>query len=112
MERSGDAVLLLDKIFVKHYWVYIITNYTDSVLYVGMTNNLERRLSEHKNKMLKGFSQKYNLKKLVHQEVYGDVNDAIAREKQIKKWNRSKKENLIKLHNPLFKDLSADWYNI
>ena len=95
---------------MKHYWVYIITNYTNSVLYIGMTNNLERRLSEHKNGIIKGFSKKYHLNKLVFQEVYSDVNEAIAREKQLKKWNRTKKNILIQSQNPNLEDLSIDWY--
>lgn len=66
------------------YFVYILTNWNNRVMYIGMTNDLERRLSEHKNHLIPGFTQKYNVTKLVYYEITDDVNDAIAREKQIK----------------------------
>ena len=74
-----------------------------------MTNNLERRIFEHKNKLVEGFTKKYNVKKLVYFEHTIDVNSAIAREKQIKKWRRSKKNNLVISANPEWKDLSEEW---
>jgi len=74
-----------------------------------MTNDLKRRLYEHKHKLLEGFSKKYNVDKLVYYESTSDVKTAIQREKNIKKWNRSWKEELIKKTNPEFKDLSLDW---
>jgi len=71
-----------------------------------MTNNLERRIYEHKNKLVDGFTKKYNLNKLVYYEQTNDVNSAIQREKQIKKWRREKKNNLIEMMNPKWEDLS------
>ena len=82
------------------YYVYIITNKENKVLYTGVTNNLERRIYEHKNKIIKGFTSKYNVNKLVYFEETKDVNEAIAREKEIKGWRRSKKVALIERVNP------------
>jgi len=87
------------------YWIYILTNRSNT-LYVGITNDLQRRLYEHKNKLADGFSSKYNLNKLIYFEEYQDINEAIKREKQIKRWLRKKKIDLIKTKNPEFKDLS------
>ena len=78
-------------------------------MYVGMTNNLERRLFEHKNKLVDGFTKKYNVNKLVFFEETSDVHVAIAREKEIKKWRREKKNNLVLSLNPQWKDLSDAW---
>ncbi len=94
---------------MKHYYVYILTN-RSGTLYTGMTNNLERRLYQHKNKLVHGFTKKYNITRLVYFETFGDVRDAIAREKQIKGWRRSKKIDLIKSSNPKWQDLTEDWY--
>ena len=91
------------------YYVYIITNKSNSTLYVGVTNNLERRLFEHKNKLVDGFSKRYNLTKLLYFEETSDINSAIQREKQIKAYSRLKKESLIFYQNPTKKDLSEDW---
>ena len=77
------------------YYVYILTNASNKVLYVGVTNDLERRCYEHKHKLLKGFTQKYNVNKLIYFEILEDINQAIAREKQIKGYSRAKKEALI-----------------
>lgn len=93
---------------MKHYYVYIMTSSTGT-LYTGMTNNLERRVYEHKNKLIDGFTKKYNITRLVYFEVFGDVRDAIVREKQIKSWRRSKKIDLIKSMNPEWQDLSEEW---
>jgi len=82
-----------------------MTNKYDKVLYVGVTNNLARRVYEHKNKLLKSFTSNYNVTKLVYFENYYDVQQAIAREKQIKGWLRKKKIELIKSINPEFKNL-------
>ena len=79
------------------------------VLYIGVTNNLKRRVYEHKQELVEGFSKKYKCKKLIYFEEYQDINLAIAREKQLKKWRREKKEWLIKRMNPDFKDLSKKW---
>ena len=86
-------------------YIYIITNTYHTVLYIGVTNNLVRRIYEHKHKMVKGFSNTYNLSKLVYYEQYDNITYAIEREKQIKKWNRKWKEDLIKKHNPSWHDL-------
>ena len=90
------------------YYVYILTNWSNKVLYIGVTNNLERRLYEHKNKLIKGFTEKYNVNKLVYYDSTTDVKAAIEREKQIKGWTRLKKSNLIESINPYWKDLSED----
>ena len=87
------------------YYVYILTNKTNRVLYVGVTNNLVRRVYEHKNKAVEGFTEKYNVNKLVYYDATTDVRAAIAREKQIKGWVRQKKLNLISDLNPLWRDL-------
>lgn len=92
-----------------NYYVYILTNWNNEVMYVGMTNNLERRIFEHKNKLVEGFTKKYNVFKLVYYEHGNDVNAVIAREKEIKKWRREKKDNLVKKLNPEWKDLSLEW---
>ncbi|NMB26931.1 MAG: GIY-YIG nuclease family protein [Tissierellia bacterium] len=84
----------------------MMTNWNNKVLYTGVTNNLERRVYEHKNKLIKGFTAKYNINKLVYFEYTSDVNSAIAREKQIKGWTRQKKNELIQSINPEWKDLS------
>lgn len=76
---------------------------------MGVTNNLERRLYEHKNKLIEGFTEKYNVNKLVYFEETQDVNSAIAREKEIKKWRREKKNKLVNHMNPNWKDLSSGW---
>lgn len=92
------------------FYVYIISNNFRNVLYIGVTRNLERRLYEHKNKLIDGFSKKYNLNVLLFYETTEYALDAIAREKQLKKWNRDKKFALIKSVNPKLRDLSEDWW--
>ncbi len=87
------------------YWVYIMANAYKYVLYIGVTNDLARRYQEHKNGMLEGFTKKYNCHYLVYYEEYQMVNDAIAREKQLKKWSREKKYTLIRRLNPRMEDL-------
>ena len=86
----------------------MLTNWNNKVLYVGMTNNLKRRMYEHKNKIFDGFTKKYNVHKLVWYEWTEDVVGAISREKEIKKWRREKKNKLIEENNPMYKDLSND----
>jgi putative endonuclease len=93
---------------VKQYYVYIMTN-NSRTLYTGVTNNLERRVYEHKQKLVPGFTSKYNLTQLVFFEETQDVYAAIAREKQIKGWLRRKKVALIESVNPEWKDLSSGW---
>ncbi len=89
----------------KNYYVYILTNISNKVLYVGVTNNLIRRIYEHKNKLIDGFTKKYNLYKLVYFEQINDVKSAINREKQLKGWIRKRKEELINSLNPDWEDL-------
>jgi len=89
----------------EQYYVYIMTNKYNTVLYVGVTNDLVRRVYEHRNKLVKGFTAKYNIVKLVYYEIHEDIKEAIKREKQIKGWLRAKKEELIKTMNPSWKDL-------
>ncbi len=88
----------------KQYFVYIVTN-KSSTLYTGVTNDLRRRMYEHKNKLVKGFTQKYNIDKLVFYEVFSNPRNAIEAEKRIKAWTRKKRIDLIKNKNPEFKEL-------
>ena len=89
----------------KQYYIYIITNEINSVLYTGVTNDLKKRIYEHKSKLIKGFTEKYNVDILVYYEVFDDIKDAIAREKQIKAGSRQKKIDLIESLNPKWDDL-------
>jgi putative endonuclease len=91
------------------YYVYIMTN-RSGTLYIGVTNDLERRVYQHKTKQIEGFTKKYNLTKLAYYEVGADVREAIAREKQLKGWSRNKKLALIGSSNPGWDDLSDAWY--
>lgn len=90
------------------YYVYILSNFKRTTFYIGVTNNLIRRVHEHKNELVDGFSKKYKLKYLVYFEETNDVKSAIAREKQLKNWHRDWKINLIKQVNPKMKDLDAE----
>ena len=94
---------------MKQYYVYIMTN-RSGTLYTGMTNDLKRRVYQHKQKLIPGFTQKYNITCLVYYETTQDVRAAIAREKQIKGWLRRKKIALIKSKNPNWVDLAEDWF--
>ena len=94
----------------KNYYVYVLASTKNGTLYVGVTSDLEKRLVEHRDKVFDGFTKKYDVTRLVYFEETNDVNAAIAREKQIKKWNREWKINLIKKINPDWKDLSEDWF--
>jgi putative endonuclease len=89
--------------------VYIVSN-VSRMLYVGVTNNMNRRIFEHKNKLIPGFSKKYNLYRLIYFEAFGDIRDAIAREKQLKGWTRAKKITLIESASPNWEDLAAEWF--
>ena len=91
------------------YFVYILSNWNDSVLYIGVTSNLPRRLYEHRNGLADGFTKQYNIHKLVYFEHTNDVYSAISREKQLKKWTRAKKNALVTRAYPNWADLSAEW---
>ena len=91
------------------YYTYILTNWNNKVMYIGMTNNLERRLYEHKHHLIEGFTRRYNVDKLVYFESSFDVKAAIAREKQLKGWTRARKNALVESMNPAWQDLSKDW---
>ena len=90
---------------MKNMYVYIITNHRNGTLYIGVTNNLSRRIYEHKNKLIEGFSNKYGLSKLVYYECFDSEEKAILREKQLKRYNRNWKKDLIESFNPDWKDL-------
>jgi putative endonuclease len=90
---------------MKEYWVYILASKRNGTLYIGVTSNLSRRVYEHKEKLIEGFTKKYNITQLVYAEEFQDINDAIHREKCIKKWNRAWKLKLIEEQNPNWEDL-------
>ena len=92
----------------KYAYIYILTNKSNNVLYIGVTSDLKKRIWEHKNKVVDGFTKKYNLDKLVYFEAGENIESAIEREKQLKNWHREWKFNLIKAQNPEFKDLYYD----
>lgn len=94
---------------VHQYYVYILSNKKNGTLYIGVTNNLERRIFEHKNKLIEGFSKKYSLTKLMYFEIFQHIEEAIKREKRLKKWKRQWKINLIEQNNPNWNDLAANW---
>jgi putative endonuclease len=94
----------------RTYYAYILTN-KSGTLYAGVTGNLKRRVWQHKNKQVKGFTQKYNIDKLIYYETFSDVWSAIAREKQIKGWVRQRKLDLIATMNVEWHDLSEGWYD-
>ena len=94
----------------KQYWVYLLTNRWKNVLYTGVTNSIQSRVWQHKTGAVPGFTKRYNCDRLVHCEEYGEVLQAIAREKQIKGWSRARKDALIAAANPDWVDLAADWY--
>ncbi|MBZ0253327.1 MAG: GIY-YIG nuclease family protein [Candidatus Methylomirabilis sp.] len=93
---------------MRTYYVYILAN-ASRILYTGMTNDLERRVAEHKSRAVPGFTATYNVTKLVYYEAGPDVNAAIEREKQIKRWRREKRVRLIESINPGWRDLSLEW---
>ncbi len=93
---------------MKEGYVYIMSNFKSTTFYIGVTNNLQRRIIEHREGAIPGFTQKYKLKYLVYYEVAGSMYNAIAREKQLKRWHREWKINLIRSVNPEMKDLSAE----
>lgn len=91
------------------YYIYIITNKKNGTLYIGVTNNLMRRVFEHKNELHDGFSKRYHLHNLVYFESFGNIQEALAREKRMKKWKRQWKINLIESNNKNWDDLALDW---
>lgn len=93
------------------YYIYILASQKNGTLYIGVTNDLERRVLEHKQKINEGFTSKYDVTRLVYFESFQYINDAILREKRLKKWNRQWKINLIEEENKEWNDLSEDWYN-
>jgi len=96
---------------MKKYWIYIITNEYNTVLYTGVTNNLQKRIEQHKaNENPKSFTAKYNLTKLVYYDPYHNISEAVTREKQIKAGSRKKKLSLIESFNPLWEDLYFTLY--
>ena len=99
-DEKGDSM---------QYYVYLLTNKLNTVLYVGVTNDLERRLFEHRNELVDSFTKRYHVHKLVYYEATSDVRAAIEREKQIKSWSRAKKNALVNTMNPKWKDLSLEW---
>jgi putative endonuclease len=90
------------------YFVYILSNHSKSVLYIGVTNNLIRRVYEHQHSLVKGFTERYNVKELIYFEEFNQIIDAITREKQLKNWHHEWKINLVKSNNPELKDLSKN----
>lgn len=95
---------------MANFYVYILTNKLNGVLYIGLTNEPERRLEEHKTKKLKGFTYKYNVDKPVYFEEFDTYEEAFTRERRLKQWNRDWKVELIEKENPDWKDLSAGWF--
>lgn len=91
---------------MRSYFVYILTTKNNKMLYVGVTNNLERRVWEHKQKEIPGYTQKYNVDKLVFNQEFFDIEEAIAMEKKVKGWTRAKKDTLISSFNPNWDELS------
>ena len=90
----------------RTYYVYLLTSKNNRVIYVGVSNDLKRRVYDHKTKGVKGFTEKYSVNKLVYYEQTSDVITALSREKEIKKWRREKKNALVAQHNPRWNDLS------
>ena len=90
------------------YYVYILTNTNNSVVYIGVTNDLKRRVYEHKTELIDGFTKRYHIHKLIYYEEYSDPYSAIKREKQLKGWNRERKNNLIETKNPDWND----WFDL
>jgi putative endonuclease len=93
----------------RSYWVYFLTNHPHGTLYIGVTNSLQRRIGQHKSLARDGFSKRYGLNRLVYFEEFRDVRNAIARETELKGWLRKRKIELIKMNNPLWRDLASDW---
>ena len=105
--RNDTDVREAIAVLTKQYYVYITAS-RSRVIYVGMTNDLRKRITQHQQKLVEGFTQKYNVTRLVYYEVTHDVHAALAREKELKGWRRSKKVALIESMNPTWKDLSTE----
>ena len=95
---------------IHQYYVYILASKIRGTLYIGITNDLQKRVYEHKREIKKGFTEKYGINKLIYFETFKDVNEAIKREKNLKKWKRAWKIKLIEEDNKKWLDLSKDWY--
>jgi putative endonuclease len=108
LTSAVDDTCICAKMSPMVYHVYIMAS-ESGVLYIGVTNHLESRTARHKQKLISGFTSKYNATKLVYFEPFGDIRNAIAREKQLKRWRRKKKVVLIERTNPTWRDLSADF---
>ena len=110
VERSRDISYCLTSAMPRDYdfWIYIVTNRNDSVLYIGVTNSLSRRTWKHREGIGANFPSRYQCKKLIYYEHYRDIRDALARESQLKKWSRAKKIALISRFNPSWLDLGMD----
>jgi len=96
---------------IHQYYVYILASKIRGTLYIGMTNDLQRRVYEHKTGIKKGFTQKYGVNKLIYFETFQNINEAIDREKNMKKWKRAWKIKLIEENNKPWNDLSKDWFD-
>ena len=92
------------------YWVYIVGNKSATAVYIGVTNNLQRRIAEHKEGAIPGFTQRYRCNRLLYFEEYKNIKQAIAREKELKGWRRERKESLVATLNPHRVDLACDWF--
>jgi len=110
VERSRDISYCLTSVMARDYdfWVYIVTNRNDSVLYIGVTNSLSRRTWKHREGIGANFPARYQCKKLIYYEHYRDIRDALARESQLQKWSRANKVALINRLNPSWLDLGID----
>lgn len=106
---EGPSLFSLSSMIDQYYWVYIMSNQSQRI-YVGVTNDLVRRVHEHKQKQCDSFTRRYSLTWLVYYEQSGNVLSAITREKELKGWRRSRKDELVGCKNPLWKDLSEGWY--
>ena len=96
---------------IHQYYVYILSSKIRGTLYIGMTNDLQRRVYEHKTGFYKGFTSKYGVNKLMYFETFQNVKEAINREKKLKKWNRAWKIELLEKDNPSWRDLAKNWYD-
>jgi len=96
---------------VHQYYVYILASKKNGTLYIGVTYDLGKRVFEHKNKITKGFTSRYDVTRLVYFEIFGHIRDAIKREKQLKKWHRKWKIELIEKNNKNWNDLANNWYD-